>query len=62
MARGIGNRQKRVVTAKKVWVKPSPSPAGRGGREGTTKGSPSYQKSQRRTRPHPSPLPEGEGT
>jgi hypothetical protein len=22
MARGIGNRQKRVVTARKVWVKP----------------------------------------
>ena len=24
MARGIGNRQKKVVTPKKVWVKPAP--------------------------------------
>ena len=61
MARGIGNRQKKVVMAKKAWVKPSPSPAGRGRGEGATKGTASYQKGGRRVRPHPNPLPEGEG-
>ena len=26
MARGIGNRQKKVVTPKRVWVKPAAKP------------------------------------
>jgi len=26
MARGIGNRQKKIVTPKKAWVQPKPTP------------------------------------
>jgi len=32
MARGIGNRQKKVVAAKKVWFKPSPAAKPRTGK------------------------------
>jgi hypothetical protein len=63
VARGIGNRQKRIVTAKKVWVKlsfplsPRESDGVRGQKKPKDKSD-----AGRRSRPHPNPLPKGEGT
>ena len=63
MARGIGSRQKKVVTAKRVWVKPSFSLSPRE-RDGVK--APKQPKRKlnagRQRRPHPNLLPEGEGT
>jgi hypothetical protein len=63
MARGIGSRQKKVVTAKKVWVKPSfpLSPREREGVRGQKKAM-DRLRAGRRARPQPTPLPGGEGT
>ena len=63
MARGIGSRQKKFVAAKKVWVKPSfsLSPGKRDGVRAPEK--PKHRlKAGRRSRPHPGPVTEGEGT
>jgi hypothetical protein len=38
MGRGIGNRQKKIVTPKKVWIKPRPAPKALP-RQGVVKGS-----------------------
>ncbi len=63
MARGIGSRQKKVVTAKKVWVKPSFSLSSRE-RDGVRAPEKPKRrlKAGRRSRAHPGPVTEGEGT
>lgn len=63
MARGIGSRQKKVVAAKKVWIKSSfsLSPRVRDGVRAPEKPKRKL-KAGRRSRAHPGPVTEGEGT
>jgi hypothetical protein len=58
MARGIGNRQKKIVTPRKAFPL---SPRERDGVRAPEK--PKHKlKFGRQPRPHPNPLPGGEGT
>jgi len=65
MGRGIGNRQKKVVVPRKVWIKPSSSVDRRGERPANVRG---HSKPRREPKPgapdkrSPEPYPSPGGT